>query len=167
MFLLTNSSRPWTLTSVGTTRKESRYPWVHLVPSSTGQALRSSLNQSKFYAAPPVAHYWMQFNKLRSAAMVTPPAPASLRRSIKSRSTKELRLVSWTLPIWRFNISRVAAFVLSLDFFTVSVYFSIRSVTVAPLGMGENPEVAMWFAFDSMPADQSLASRLVSKVVDP
>ena len=98
--------------------------------------------------------------------MVTPPAPASLRRSIKSRSTKELRLVSWTLPIWRFNISRVAAFVLPFDFFTVSVYFSMRSVTVAPLGMGENPEVAMWFAFDSMPADQSLASRLVSKVVD-
>ena len=30
--------------------------------------------------------------------------------------------------------------------------------------MGENPELAIWFAFDAIPVDQFLVSRLVSKI---
>jgi hypothetical protein len=58
---------------------------------------------------------------------------------MKSRSVTADREARGVRPISRFNISSVAAFVRPGIFATVSVYLSIKSVTVVPLGTGANP----------------------------
>ena len=99
--------------------------------------------------------------KHRSAAIVTPPAPALMRRSMKSRSTTALRLASFALPISRLSIARVAALVRP-GVLAIGLAVLVDQVGERrPFGTGANPPPRCGGPAISTPAAQSFASRFL------
>ena len=159
---MNNSRRINSSSSVGSLSRS----WLRVfMPRCMRLARASSARRSGMSSCRAcLPHLSTADRKDRSAAMVTPPAPSSWRQSIKSRSTTALRFASFTLPSSRLSMASVASFVLPGSLVLLSLYLSIRSPKVAPLGTGAYPPAAMWFACASIWVAQSLASRLVAKV---
>ena len=126
-----------------------------LEESDWGKRLRDLMNaiavlvDAEVSRFPPKVGHVLGSRRLRSVPIseicLTAPTRTSVlgfRRSSSSRG----RAADPPLPISRTSMCKVAAFVLPASRPWVSRYLSIRSLTVASLGIGAKPPAAMWFA---------------------